>query len=187
MTHHARPRAGRVARHLRRSGGRAAWLVHLIGALALFAGLLLPLTAAGQALANPAIVQRQAQLQAQARAQQGDAVLTTPTQVVAVGDFQNQLGCADFDATCNATQLSSNQGIWTGVFPLAPGSYEVAFVAFAPDGQSETVSSRPMLSARRPASASAPDSSASRERCRTVPPPRRYGPPGTPRCRRRTR
>jgi len=135
MTHHARQRAARVGYHLRRSGGRAAWLVNLIGALALFAGLLLPLTDVGQALANPAVAQRQAQARAQ---QQDDAVLTTPAEVVAVGDFQNQLGCSDFDATCAATQLSSNQGIWTGVFPLSPGSYEVAFVAFAPDGRQVT-------------------------------------------------
>lgn len=108
--------------------------MRLAGALALFAGLLMPLTDAGQALANPALAQRQAQ----ARELQGEGFPATPGQVVAVGDFQNQLGCGDFDVACGVTQLQSIDGIWSGVFPITPGSYQVQFIAIAEDGQQFT-------------------------------------------------
>ena len=140
MTQVPRHRARRLGhfglfrRLLRRRGRGAAWLVHLVGALALFAGLLLPLTDAGQALANPVLAQRQAQ----SRALQGEGFPTVPTQVVAVGDFQNQLGCADFDPECGVTQLQSIDGIWTGVFPITPGSYQVQVIATTQDGRQFT-------------------------------------------------
>ncbi|MDQ3541448.1 MAG: hypothetical protein M3440_12250, partial [Chloroflexota bacterium] len=117
-----------------RGPGGAAWLVHLIGALALLAGVLMPLTDAGQALANPALALQRAQ----ALALQGEGFPTTPTRVVAVGEFQNQLGCGDFDAACGVTQLESIDGIWTGVFPITPGSYQVQFIAITEDGQQFT-------------------------------------------------
>ncbi len=121
----------------RRSGqtvSSAAWLVHFVGALALIAGLLLPLTDAGQALARPDLDTQRALLQPAANDAASDVVLGAPTQVVAIGDFQTQLGCVDFDPTCPQSQLAGDDGFWTGLFQLTPGSYEVQLVAVTQDG-----------------------------------------------------
>ncbi len=157
---------------------RAAWLVHLVGAMALFAGLLLPLTDIGQALANPALARQQAQQRAMQDTGQGGDVPTIPTQVVAVGDFQNQLGCTDFDATCTATQLSPSEGIWTGVFPISPGTYEVQFIATAQDGQQSAGPSDPaqawLMVWRSPAATARPPRG--RQPCRPAGTARRSSP-----------
>ena len=105
---------------------RAGWLVHLFAAIALGAGLLLPLTDAGQALANPDTSSQQTQTRSQ--------VPGSPAQVVAIGDFQDQLGCGNGDTSCQSSALSSNGGIWTGNFPIAPGSYSVQFAVTSQDG-----------------------------------------------------
>jgi len=99
----------------------AGWLVHLFVALALGAGLLLPLTDVGQALANPGLVAERSQARAQ------DASPGAPSQVIAFGDFQDQLGCSDGDTFCQSSSLSDVGGIWSGVFPLTAGSYSVQF------------------------------------------------------------
>ncbi|MBA2775561.1 MAG: hypothetical protein H0U31_02390, partial [Chloroflexia bacterium] len=118
----------RRARRLTAAGGGgkmspAGWLVHLLVAIALGAGLLMPLTDVGQALANPGSVPERAEARAQ------DSFPGAPAQVVAIGTFQGQLGCTDGDPSCAPSSLSSVGGIWSGIFALAPGSYSVQFAA----------------------------------------------------------
>nr|MBA2247128.1 hypothetical protein [Chloroflexia bacterium] len=117
-------------RHSSQTVSSAAWLVHFVGALALIAGLLLPLTDAGQALARPDLDARRALLQPT----ESDVVLGAPIQVVAIGDFQTQLGCVDLDLTCPQTQLVDNDGFFIGLLQLTPGTYEIQLVAVTQDG-----------------------------------------------------
>lgn len=98
---------------------RTGWWVHMTGALALLLGLLLPLwsddllAAPGQSgPLNPVAAQN---------------VPAGVTQVIAFGDFQSQLGCGDWDTSCGASALTNNGGIWSGTFPIEPGSYSVQF------------------------------------------------------------
>lgn len=117
----------------RRRGHRASkvgrW-VHMIGALALILGLFLPLATVGQALAAPG-----GPTSAMSRLQSADdTVPPAPVQVAAVGDFQQALGCNSFDPYCQTTQLTNNNGIWTGVFSIPPGQYAWQIQAIAPDG-----------------------------------------------------
>lgn len=108
----------------------AAWLAHALAAVSLLLGLVLPLSSAGQALAAP-----DADELARVAAQSvSDAPTANFTSVVAVGDFQAELGCADTDPTCQATQLTNQAGLWTGAFGVPAGSYSVGVVATAPDG-----------------------------------------------------
>ena len=109
---------------------RAGWWLHLVGAIALVAGLFLPLTGLGQALAAPGDT-----APAMARYQSAsDTVPPAPVQVAAVGDFQQALGCGAFDPYCQTTQLTNNNGIWTGVFSVPPGQYSWQIQAISPDG-----------------------------------------------------
>jgi hypothetical protein len=49
--------------------------------------------------------------------------------VVATGDFQDELGCpTDDDATCDATALSNNRGIWSAFIPMSPGTHTVRLI-----------------------------------------------------------
>ena len=117
----------------RRSGqtvSSAGWLLHFVGTLALVAGLFLPLTDAGQALARPEQDARRALVQPA----ESDVVLGVPTQVVVIGDFQTQLGCVDLDPTCTQSQLVGSDGFFTGLFQLTPGTYDVQLVAVTQDG-----------------------------------------------------
>jgi uncharacterized surface anchored protein len=111
---HAQPRRAGVRLN------RAGWWVHLTGAIALLLGLLLPI-ATTDALAAPGDMGPLPATTAQ------QAVPAGVTQVIAFGDFQSQLGCGDWDPSCGASALSNNGGIWSGSFPLAPGSYAVQF------------------------------------------------------------
>ena len=63
-----------------------------------------------------------------------DAAPGAPSQVIAFGNFQGQLGCADNDPSCGATSLGSAGGIWTGNFAIAPGSYSVQFAVYDQNG-----------------------------------------------------
>ncbi|MBA2469225.1 MAG: hypothetical protein H0V37_07455, partial [Chloroflexia bacterium] len=110
----------------------AALFVHLFVALTLGAGLLMPLTDVGQALANPGFTPQRAQTPAQ------NAVPGAASQVTALGDFQSQLGCSDGDPFCQSTALSSTGGIWTANLPVAPGSYSVEFAVFDANGNQFT-------------------------------------------------
>ena len=121
----------------RRMGGAGVTL-HLLGAIAMLLGLLLPLTDAGRALAAPT-----ADPATTARAQEQETVATTSfTQVTAVGTFQNQLGCADFDPFCGGSALANHNGLWTATFPVAPGEYQWQIVALTQDGQQHVFGER---------------------------------------------
>lgn len=109
-----------------RGAGR---LFHLFGAIAMVLGLLLPLTDAGQALASPS--QPNSSLQAQSQ----DVSTTSFTQVAAIGDFQGQLGCNDFDINCPGTQLTNHNGLWTGTIAIPPGQWQWQIAAMTQDGQ----------------------------------------------------
>lgn len=109
----------------------SSWWIHLIGAIALVAGLFLPLIGAGPAMAAPG---DPAQTMVQRSQSASDTVPPAPSQVAAMGDFQSALGCADFDPYCQGTQLSEESGIWTGVFAVPPGQYSWQIAAVAPDG-----------------------------------------------------
>lgn len=127
-------RVGRLRSSFRR-GKRlspTALFVHLLVTLTLGAGLLMPLADAGQALANPGASPQRARALAQG------AVPGAASQVIAFGDFQSQLGCADGDSACQSTSLGSTGGIWTANFPIAPGSYAVQFAVFDQAGNQYT-------------------------------------------------
>jgi len=105
-------------RRQRRAISGSAWWVHLFGAIALVAGLFLPLTTLGQAMALPVDSPVAQRLQTA-----DDTVPAAPVQVAAIGDFQTAQGCAAFDPYCQTTQLVNNDGIWTGVFAVSPVAY----------------------------------------------------------------
>ncbi|MBA3310486.1 MAG: hypothetical protein H0U28_10620 [Nocardioidaceae bacterium] len=53
-----------------------------------------------------------------------------------IGDFQTALGCpTDFDPTCQATALTEDNGLWSGTFPVPPGTYDYQIAALGLDGQ----------------------------------------------------
>ncbi|HEV2128030.1 MAG TPA: SpaA isopeptide-forming pilin-related protein [Thermomicrobiales bacterium] len=121
----ARSRSARTSARRDRITG-AGWWLHVIGAIALMTGLFLPLTAIAAPNGDPSAL---------TRLQTGsDVVPPALTQVVAVGDFQSQLGCADFDLSCQPTQLTEHQGIWTGVVAVPPGQYSWQIQVIAADG-----------------------------------------------------
>jgi hypothetical protein len=108
--------------------GRAGYVLHLLGAIAMLLGMLLPLTSAGSALAAPTT-------DPATPAQAQEVATTSFTQVTAIGTFQGQFGCADFDPFCGGTALTNHNGIWTGAFAIAPGQYQWQVVALTQDGQ----------------------------------------------------
>ncbi|MDQ3444367.1 MAG: SpaA isopeptide-forming pilin-related protein, partial [Chloroflexota bacterium] len=110
----------------------SALFVHLFVALTLGAGLLMPLTDVGQALANPGFEPQPIRISAQ------NAVPGAASQVIAFGNFQSQLGCGDDDPACQSTSLGDSGGIWTANFPIAPGSYSVQFAVVAQNGNQFT-------------------------------------------------
>ncbi|MGI8975212.1 MAG: SpaA isopeptide-forming pilin-related protein [Thermomicrobiales bacterium] len=120
-------------RRQRRAISGSAWWVHLFGAIALVAGLFLPLTTVGQALALPGDSPVAQRLQTA-----DDTVPAAPVQVAAIGEFQTAQGCAAFDPYCQTTQLVDNDGIWTGVFAAPPGAYTWQIAAVAQDGAVST-------------------------------------------------
>ncbi len=70
-----------------------------------------------------------------AAAQQGGQFpppLPAPGRVALAGSFQTALGCpADFDPTCQLTQLqdTDGDGSWSAVLPVPPGDYAFRVVA----------------------------------------------------------
>ncbi|MDP8908123.1 MAG: SpaA isopeptide-forming pilin-related protein, partial [Chloroflexota bacterium] len=106
--------------------------VHLIGTIALLAGLFLPLMTSAQTSA--AAINRAALTRLAAQSLDVGPV-PAPTQVAVVGDFQAPLGCADFDPNCDATQLDEEEGRWSRTIPIAPGSYSYLIVTVGVDGQ----------------------------------------------------
>lgn len=57
--------------------------------------------------------------------------LPAPQRVAVIGSFQTALGCAaDFDPTCQQTQLRDNRdGSWSAALPIPPGDYAFRIVA----------------------------------------------------------
>jgi uncharacterized surface anchored protein len=94
-------------------------LLHLFGALAMLVGLLIPLTDVG--LAAPAPVSSATTARPQGAAQQ-----VTMT-------------CDGNAAPCQGSQLTNDDGIWTGTFALPAGSYSWQFAVVDASGQSSTV------------------------------------------------
>src|SRR5690606_34866999 len=65
----------------------------------------------------------------------GQDAVGDPFQVIAIGDFQSQFGCGEGDTGCSATSLGESGGIWSAMFPIAPGSYSVQFAVTTQSGQ----------------------------------------------------
>ncbi|MEJ7839241.1 MAG: SpaA isopeptide-forming pilin-related protein, partial [Thermomicrobiales bacterium] len=107
-------------------GGRN---LHLVAAIALMLGLLLQATQYSNALSAP-FEESFEQLTSQS---DGD-VASAPQVVVAIGDFQSQLGCSDYDINCAATQLTDQGGYWTGSFPIPAGDYNYQIGTVGADG-----------------------------------------------------
>lgn len=91
---------------------------HVLAVLFLLAGLASQLGAAGVVAAPVANANAPAAKLATFPA------FPAPQSVIAVGDFQTQLGCSAFDKGCQASALQNDgSGIWTGSFTVKPGSY----------------------------------------------------------------
>src|SRR5699024_4956917 len=60
--------------------------------------------------------------------------------VVLVGDFQQQVGCSDWDTNCDQTGLQDINGFWTGVFGVPPGSWNWELVAVDNSGIEYSIS-----------------------------------------------
>src|SRR6476469_4276802 len=108
----------------RRSRSRLALsgrLLHLFGILAMVVGLILPLTNSGLAAAAPASPANAANMRFQG----------APQQVTMTCDGQAP--------ACQGSQLTNNDGIWTGTFELPAGSYNWQFQLTGGNGQPTTV------------------------------------------------
>ena len=108
-------------------GGR---ILHWLGIVAMVIGLFAPLLSLDAAAATPMSPERARML---AQQQPLDRDIAGFERVVLVGDFQAQFGCNPFDVNCDQTRLQANNGLWTGAFPVPPGSWnwELVGVDFA--------------------------------------------------------
>ncbi len=122
-----RQSVSRFTRHLGHSGGRlqaSGRAVHVVSAIVLVVGLLMPIFSAGQSLAAPIFPQTSTNH----KAQNDNTVIANPSQVSISGDF-GQFSLTDFD------------GVWKGVFPVPAGSYSYQFVVAGSDGNQYTFGS----------------------------------------------
>jgi len=95
---------------------------HMLAVLFLFAGLVTQVTSV---TAAPAPTTSTAATTRLATA----PAFPAPQTVIAVGDFQTQLGCGASDKTCQATSLQNDgSGIWSGAFTVTPGTYAFRIV-----------------------------------------------------------
>ncbi len=116
------------ARRGRRRHGLGGLPLHILGALVLLVNLFGPMAQIAAAAPVP-LADRFLE-----RAQplpNTPPPFPAPTQVVAIGNFQGALGCGDYDPNCGATQLTENRGIWSGSFPIPPGSYSFRIAALS--------------------------------------------------------
>ena len=114
------------ARRGRRRHGLGGLPLHILGALVLLVNLFGPMAQIAAAAPVPLpdrFLERAQPLP------NTPPPFPAPTQVVAIGNFQGALGCGDYDPNCGATQLTENRGIWSGSFPIPPGSYSFRIAA----------------------------------------------------------
>ncbi len=114
------------ARRGRRRPGLGGLPLHILGALVLLVNLFGPMAQIAAAAPVPLPDRYLERAQPQPNT---PPPFPAPTQVVAIGNFQGALGCGDYDPNCGATQLSENRGIWSGSFPIPPGSYSFRIAA----------------------------------------------------------
>lgn len=95
------------------------WL-HWLGLVAVIVGLFAPMVQVPVVSTGPVSASMPASGSEQSVAWQ---------QVAVVGDFQTALNCTPFDSTCEATQLTNHDGLWTGLLQVPAGTYQWQVVA----------------------------------------------------------
>lgn len=104
---------------------RSGSILHWLGMLAMVVGLFAPLASVDAS----ATIMTADQALMKAMQQPFDRDTSDFERVVLTGDFQQQVGCNNWDTNCDQSRLVSINGFWTGVFNIPPGTYNWELVA----------------------------------------------------------